>query len=92
MELETRRQEASWLEDKEERDVVSPWDVPLEIRRILGQDGRAKEQVCSNRWFPIQLALVSGQKFHQGCSFEMTKSVHVFAAVLVYPGLGGEQR
>ncbi|XP_058267346.1 ciliogenesis and planar polarity effector 1 isoform X3 [Hemibagrus wyckioides] len=44
MELKTRRREASWLEDKEERDVVSPWDVPLEIRRILGQDGRAKEQ------------------------------------------------
>ncbi|KAK3549848.1 hypothetical protein QTP86_015286, partial [Hemibagrus guttatus] len=44
MELKTRRREASCLEDKEERDVVSPWDVPLEIRRILGLDGQAKEQ------------------------------------------------
>ncbi|KAB5543313.1 hypothetical protein PHYPO_G00077610 [Pangasianodon hypophthalmus] len=45
VELKTVRQrEASRLEDKEERDVMSPWDVPLEIRRILGLDSRAKEQ------------------------------------------------
>lgn len=49
MELKTARQrEAPLSEDKEERDVVSPWDVPLEIRRILGLGSRAKEQV--RRW------------------------------------------
>lgn len=46
MELKAvRQQEESWLEDKEERDVVSPWDVPPVIRRILGLDSQAKEQV-----------------------------------------------
>ncbi|XP_060764829.1 ciliogenesis and planar polarity effector 1 isoform X4 [Neoarius graeffei] len=45
MELKAvRQQEESWLEDKEERDVVSPWDVPPVIRRILGLDSQAKEQ------------------------------------------------
>lgn len=44
-ELRTIRQrEASRLEDKEERDVVSPWSVPREIRRILGLDSSAEEQ------------------------------------------------
>lgn len=45
MEHKTIRREASWLEGNEERDVVSPWDVPLEIRRILGLESREKEQV-----------------------------------------------
>ncbi|XP_026995153.2 ciliogenesis and planar polarity effector 1 isoform X2 [Tachysurus fulvidraco] len=44
MEQKTIKREASWLEDNEERDVVSPWDVPLEIRRILSLESRAKEQ------------------------------------------------
>ncbi|XP_053501766.1 ciliogenesis and planar polarity effector 1 isoform X4 [Ictalurus furcatus] len=39
-----REREASRLEDKEERDVVSPWSVPREIRRILGLDSSAEEQ------------------------------------------------
>lgn len=40
-----RQQVVLHFEDKEERDVVSPWDVPFEIRRILELDGQAKEQV-----------------------------------------------
>ncbi|KAF7700988.1 ciliogenesis and planar polarity effector 1 isoform X2 [Silurus meridionalis] len=32
------------FEDREERDVVSPWDVPHEIRSILGLNCRATEQ------------------------------------------------
>ncbi|KAF5893905.1 ciliogenesis and planar polarity effector 1, partial [Clarias magur] len=45
VELKTVRElEESMLEDEEERDVVSPWDVPLEIRRILALDNRVKSQ------------------------------------------------
>ncbi|KAF4082340.1 hypothetical protein AMELA_G00150710 [Ameiurus melas] len=39
-----RPREASRSEDKEERDAMSPWSVPREIRRILGLDSSAEEQ------------------------------------------------
>lgn len=38
-------QEAVRSENKEERDVVSPWDVPLEIRRILGLENETPRRV-----------------------------------------------
>lgn len=64
MELKTIRQQAvSQLEDKEERDVVSPWDVPLEILEL---DSRAKVEVRS-------IGFV-WQIFHLGCFIEMTNS------------------
>ncbi|XP_049324352.1 ciliogenesis and planar polarity effector 1 isoform X3 [Astyanax mexicanus] len=40
----TRQKELSYLEDTEERDVVSPWDTPAEIRRILGLERNDREQ------------------------------------------------
>ncbi|XP_062869669.1 ciliogenesis and planar polarity effector 1 isoform X2 [Trichomycterus rosablanca] len=39
-----KQQEALWSENREERDVVSPWDVPLEIRRILGLENETVRQ------------------------------------------------
>ncbi|KAI4892113.1 hypothetical protein NFI96_017897, partial [Prochilodus magdalenae] len=42
---ETRRKrEPSEVDETEEREVVSPWDMPLEIRRILGLEDHDREQ------------------------------------------------
>ncbi|XP_072514569.1 ciliogenesis and planar polarity effector 1 isoform X3 [Salminus brasiliensis] len=40
----TRQHESFHLEDTDEREVVSPWDTPAEICRILGLEGYDKEQ------------------------------------------------
>ncbi|XP_036450987.1 ciliogenesis and planar polarity effector 1 [Colossoma macropomum] len=41
---QTLKQREPYQEDTEERDVVSPWDTPLEIRRILGLENHDMEQ------------------------------------------------